>query len=436
MTGGGRAAGLAPQQWQQAIGLPIAVTGTPLAQRIVLGEVGQYANLQTVNATLAKCGLNPVALTQMPTAHGVSSKNGEASLDAYVAGSALPANSQLALFRGTSFTSMILGSGTACGLNMSNLNHVTATANYPPGGCIISLSYGLPENNMSSSQLASASSALTALANFGVIVVAAAGDRGSGGCVTSGLSPVFPASSPSVVAVGGTQWNSQQASLSGARSVYSPGAPLQQTVWRTLDFGPGGACPTTPLKSINGMPVMRGSQAASGANAGGGGISSQFALPSYQGSAKSNYPTLPSMRMMPDVSGLAGWPGYALLGPNGWYVENGTSAATPSVAVGIAQVNAALSASGLAKGLTTNGGPLDVHVIIYGPAYSSAFTDVVNHGGPGALSSSVNPQSDTNSLMNLSGWAALPGYDMASGVGVPNFSALAAQLLSSLRGHA
>ena len=434
-AGGGRLdEGLAPQQWQQAIGLPVPISGSPLAQRIVLGEVDQYANVQTVNATLSKCGLSPIALTQLPNANGVSAKNGEATLDAYVAGSALPPNAQLLLYRGTNFTSMIIGAGTACGLNMSKLPQVTATASYPPGGCIISLSYGTPENNMPSARLSSASQALTALANFGVIIVAAAGDRGSGGCVTAGLSPVFPASSPSVLAVGGTQWNSQQASLSGAVSTYTPGASLQQTVWRTLTFGAGGDCPTTPLRRVNGAPVTRGNQAASGANAGGGGISATFALPSYQQSAKANYPTLANMRMMPDVSALAGWPGYALLGSGGWFLAHGTSAATPSVAVGIAQVNAALSASGRAKGLTTNGGPLDVHAVVYNSTYASAFTDVINHGGPGTQSSSINPQTDTNSLMNLAGWAALPGYDMASGVGVPNFSALASQLLASLQG--
>jgi hypothetical protein len=92
-----------------------------------------------------------------------------------------------------------------------------------------------------------------------------------------------------------------------------------------------------------------------------------------------------------------------------WLPVIGTSAATPLIAVGLANVNAVLSARGIPV-INNAGGVMDVHNIFYDVANASAMTDVTN---------------GDNDILNLGGWNALPGYDMTTGMGVPNFSTLA-----------
>ncbi len=99
-----------------------------------------------------------------------------------------------------------------------------------------------------------------------------------------------------------------------------------------------------------------------------------------------------------------------------WYPVVGTSAATALTAVGIANVNAALSARGLPR-LTTDGGDMDVHRVVYDPSNGSAFTDVVD---------------GSNDIHGLGGYTALTGFDMTTGMGVPNFSTLAGLLVARL----
>lgn len=104
-----------------------------------------------------------------------------------------------------------------------------------------------------------------------------------------------------------------------------------------------------------------------------------------------------------------------------WTPVFGTSAATPLVAVGIANVNAVLTAAGLPV-IDNAGGEMDVHRMVYDTANAAAFTDVTS--GDNDLFASVPA---------IDGWSALPGYDMTTGVGVPNFSALAAAIVGRLR---
>ncbi len=99
-----------------------------------------------------------------------------------------------------------------------------------------------------------------------------------------------------------------------------------------------------------------------------------------------------------------------------WTQVYGTSAATPLVAVGIANVNAVLSARGLSS-IDNSGGSMDAHTIFYDPRNASAMTDVTV---------------GDNDIFNLGGWAALTGYDMTTGMGVPNFATLASLLIQRL----
>ncbi len=97
-----------------------------------------------------------------------------------------------------------------------------------------------------------------------------------------------------------------------------------------------------------------------------------------------------------------------------WVPMLGTSAAAPLIAVGLANVNAVLTARGMAP-IDNAGGAMDVHRIFYDPANSSAMTDVV---------------SGNNDIKSLGGWDALPGFDMATGMGVPNFTTLVNLIIS------
>lgn len=305
-----------------------------------------------------------------------------------------------------------------------------------------------------------------------------------------GLVPQFLASNPGVLAVGGTQWDSQVDSMANGLDIaYVPGATVQNYTWK--DTSANTNCANLPA-----FPT-------SGGEATGGGQSTLYDMPAYQQAAAfASYPSALSKRMMPDLAALAGWPAYgianwgipieaagvntnvaslyfpsptsmavgeavvvsgmvapftALNGThtitavNGievrfslatgdvmaqyvgagtatqacvnypcdpatfpWSPVVGTSAATPLVAVGIANVNAVLTARGLTP-ITNDGGSMDIHSIVYGTAYRSAFTDVV-YGN--------------NDLHGLGGWDALTGYDMATGMGVPNFTTLASLLIA------
>ena len=251
--------------------------------------------------------------------------------------------------------------------------------------------------------------------------------------------PSFPATHPDVVAVGGTQWLPQsETTRLGLGIPFEPGRPYQEFVWK--DSNPNPNCANAPDAFVLGQEGT------------GGGESGQFDMPSYQRTAaQASYGDLSGRkRMMPDIAALAGWPMYGIAEPdplgNGsptaanfcaggnfpcaaatfpWDQEVGTSAATPLSAVGFANVNAALTARGFAP--ITKGGSNDIHSIIYNPANSSAIRDVPEFRG--AVRSGDNNLFGSFNSVSM-GYSALNGFDMATGMGVPNFTALANLLIA------
>lgn len=421
--------GLVPQMWQAVAGLPVPVKGTPQPQRLVLGERGQLADAQGVAQLLADCHLRPVTLTQV----GKGKRNGgEATLDAAVAASALPANTQLVVASSTAkgWTGVIAATADACGIDLTSATPHKRTAGgtkpaWPAGGCIISVSYGEPDIQVfgtggPSRDTLRAIQMMDALTSLGVIMVFSAGDESSGGCspnphaAPTGLTSRFPSSHPGALAVAGTQWDTQAQSMAQGRKIaYVPGVMYTQNVWKD----------TKSSRKCANWPSPQNPQGASGT---GGGQSSYFPLPAYQRAVVgANYPQNIGRRLTPDVAALAEWPTYALIRNGAWELNGGTSAAAPSVAVGLASVNAALSARGLPV-IVNGGGPMDVHTILYGQAYASALTDVTAGDNDlfGLKGSSVMPGYNDA----VPAWQALVGYDMASGMGVPDFTRLAALL--------
>jgi hypothetical protein len=166
--------------------------------------------------------------------------------------------------------------------------------------------------------------------------------------------------------------------------------------------------------------------------ASGGGVSSFWAMPSYQSanasalhvigpassgstcSARSGF-----CREVPDVSADADpATGYVIYwsggGPtqNPWQVVGGTSGAAPAWAALIALANASSACNGAPIGFADPG--------LYNAAASAYGSDF------------HDPTSGTNDMTGTNGgqFAAGPGYDMATGLGSPNGSALATGLCS------
>ena len=221
-----------------------------------------------------------------------------------------------------------------------------------------------------------------------VTVLAASGDSGAADVKldqsTYYLFPVtsWPDSDPLVTAVGGTQlhFNAQ-------------GTPTAPTVWNdtynkpTNEFADGNAGPN-PL-------------------AGGGGKSIFFSRPSYQNGVRN---VVGSQRGVPDISMSAACSGsvdtYSTFGgqPPGWTPECGTSEATPLFAGIVALAD---QVAGHSLGL--------INPALYRLAAEGAPGIVDVSWGNNTVSFSQGGHEHT-----VRGFAAAPGYDLASGVGTVN----------------
>lgn len=201
---------------------------------------------------------------------------------------------------------------------------------------VISISWGSAESTWTAQAMTAFDSAAQDAAALGVTICAAAGDNGSSDGVSDGGNHVdFPASSPHILACGGTTLKSSGDTITS------------ETVWN--DGAKGGAS--------------------------GGGFSNQFALPSYQTSAGIKAPS-GAGRGVPDVCGDADpETGYQVLVDGQSLVIGGTSAVAPLWSALIALLN------------QHRGSPLGfLQPAIYGlPATAKAFHDITS-GSNGAFS--------------------------------------------------
>jgi kumamolisin len=167
---------------------------------------------------------------------------------------------------------------------------------------VISISWGSAESAWSAQSLTNFDQAFQAAGLLGVTVCTASGDSGSTDGVTDGQSHVdFPASSPNVLACGGTRLES------------TSGKVTKEVVWNE------------------------------GGGASGGGVSEIFPLPSYQANAKVPVSVNPSRfkgRGVPDIAGDADpATGYRIHVDGRDAVFGGTSAVAPLWAALIALIN-------------------------------------------------------------------------------------------------
>jgi kumamolisin len=199
---------------------------------------------------------------------------------------------------------------------------------------VLSISWGGPESSWTEQAVTALDDACQAAAALGVTITVACGDDGSTDGVSSGNHADFPASSPHVLACGGT------------KLVSSGDTITSETVWNELALNEGAT---------------------------GGGVSNLFALPSWQ--AKSNVPK-PTVsgggRGVPDVAGDADpSTGYTVRVDGETTTIGGTSAVAPLWAGLIALANA------------TNGQDAGfVNPSLYGE--TSAFRDITS-GNNGAF---------------------------------------------------
>ncbi|HEU4636951.1 MAG TPA: S53 family peptidase, partial [Edaphobacter sp.] len=156
---------------------------------------------------------------------------------------------------------------------------------------IISISWGAAELNWTTQAMNALDAACQSAAALGITITVASGDNGSSdGVSDNGKHVDFPASSPHVLACGGT------------RLTAANGAITSETVWNDAN---GGAT--------------------------GGGVSNFFALPSWQNNSNVPKPTgANGGRGVPDVAGNADpQTGYTIRVDGQTMVIGGTSAVAP-----------------------------------------------------------------------------------------------------------
>jgi subtilase family serine protease len=224
---------------------------------------------------------------------------------------------------------------------------------------VISTSWGLCESQEGSAAAQSESTLFQEAASQGQSIYAASGDAGADDCRDgSGRAVDDPASQPDVTGVGGT-------------SLPSATGAAAQTVWND---GAGGG-------------------------AGGGGVSTFWATPSYQSAVNSG-----GAREVPDVSADADEDtGYVIFYDGSWGAIGGTSAAAPLWAAFTALADSSSACSAGPVGLA--------NPALYGA--SGDLTDIT---------------SGNNTYDGVTGFSAGGGYDLASGLGTPDAGSLAPAL--------
>jgi kumamolisin len=290
-----------PAQVASLYQYPASVDGT--GETIAIIELGGGFDPSDLTAYWSQLNLAKApAVTAVGVGNGSNSPTGDPSgpdgevmLDIEVCGAVAPGANIVVYF----------AENTDAGFLNAITTAVHDTANNPS---VISISWGGPESSWTQAAMTSMDEGFQSAAAMGVTVTVASGDNGSTDGVTDGLNHVdFPASSPNVLACGGT------------KLVASANAITSEVVWN---------------------------ESANNEGATGGGVSDVFPLPSYQSAAgvpPSANPGGNVGRGVPDVAGDADpSTGYVTRVDGQPDVIGGTSAVAPLWAGLIALVNQSL----------------------------------------------------------------------------------------------
>lgn len=280
-----------PPQVAALYSFPTGIDGT--GQTIGLIELGGGYEQSDITTYFSGLGLTPPEVVSVSVDGGANapstpdSADGEVALDIEVAGGVAP-GARIAVYFTTNTDQGFIDAITTA---------VHDTTNNPS---VISISWGAPESSWTQSSLTALDDACQSAAALGVTIFVAAGDNGSSDGAT-GNNVDFPASSPHVIGCGGTTLQSSGTKITS------------EVVWN--DGSEGGAT--------------------------GGGVSTVFALPSWQANAGVPAPTTSAGgRGVPDVAGDASpETGYNILVDGTTEVVGGTSAVAPLWAGLIALIN-------------------------------------------------------------------------------------------------
>jgi kumamolisin len=339
-----------PVEVARAYSFPPGATGEGETVGIIeLGGGYQTADLTTYFQGL---GLTPPTVTTVgvdggTNAPGVDTNaDGEVMLDIEVIGSIAPRASIVVYFAPNTDQGFLDAVSTA----------VHDATNKPS---VVSISWGGPEDSWTAQARTQMEQSLTAAGGLGATVTAAAGDGGSSDGVNDGRQHVdFPASAPHALACGGTTLQAANGQISG------------ESVWNDSE------------------------------GATGGGVSIEFAPPTYQAQAgvPANVDTQNPGRGVPDVAGDADpQTGYTIRVDGVDQTIGGTSAVAPLWAGLIALLNESL------------GSPLGfAQPRLYASARAPGFRDITS-GNNGAYNAGA-------------------GWDACTGLGSPDGAALLAAL--------
>jgi subtilase family serine protease len=278
---------------------------------------------------------------------------------------------------------------------------------------VISSSWGLCESlaaQFGPTVIAAENTLLQEAAAQGQSFFVSSGDTGSEQCaqVHSGerqLAVLNPAGQPFATGVGGTWLRSREG---GTLKDYDGTLPPLEGIWNYGFHAQGGA--------------------------GGGGISKEFAMPSYQSSASPSLGVInadsssapcakaPFCRQVPDVSADADpQTGYDVFDEGEWQVVGGTSASAPLWAAFTGLTNALPACGGVPIGFAN-----PALYSIASTSYLSNFVDVVEP-------SLASPRRANNDPQGTGLFPVTTGYDMATGIGTPIGGQLAGALCAQAR---
>jgi len=303
---------------------------------------------------------------------------------------------------------------------------------------VISISYGLCEPQIDSATQSAVGNAASQAATQGQTIVAPAGDSGAADCdtgsvATHGLAVDFPGSIPTVTSMGGSEFTGDSASLTTTQ------------YWT-------GATNDTSASAISYIPEMVWNDTVTDKMlaAGGGGISILYGVPSWQANL-----TLPLNdqgqpgRATPDISlnasadhdgllicsqGLCQCSQATLNGPcvaPGWRsqsnppsftVVGGTSASVPTFAGVVALI---VQKQNEAQG---NVNPALYALAGNASTYAAAFHDITT--GNNIVPCTIGTKDCPPSTGGQIGYSAGTGYDVASGWGSVDVSALVSAWIS------
>jgi kumamolisin len=357
-----------PNQVAGIYQFPAGTTGA--GQTIAVIELGGGYSDSDLDTYFGGLGIGVPSITSVGVDGGTnapgSDPNGadvEVALDIDVIGAAAPGAAQVVYFAPNSDSGFI--------------DAISEAAQATPAPIAISISWGQSEDAWTAQGRDAMDAAMADAAALGITVCVASGDNGSGDAVGDGQPHVdFPASSPHALGCGGTKLLADPAT----------GVIRSEVVWN---------------------------ETAANEGAGGGGVSDQYDLPSWQADAgvpprAGGSPDSPGSpggaggRGVPDVAGNADpATGYQIYSGGKAKVVGGTSAVAPLWAALISRL---AEATGRRFGL--------VQTLLYAgvaPGASMAGFRDITSGNNGA-------------------YTAGPGWDACSGLGSPDGTALLSRL--------